>query len=261
MQDLVGGEALVALAKVEKLVAGGAFHTGGEGGDALLDAVLRGGDQLGGGGRRGGAEVGDKIGDGEVGLVADGGDTGELGGGDGASEGFVVEAGEIFDGAAAAGEDDEIDFTRIGVEPADAGGDRAGAVCPLHGSGVDEEVEAGVTAADDGDDVADDGAGGRGDDADAARERRQGALAGGVEESLGGEALLELLEGELQGAAAARLHGLGDQLQLATALVDGDAAAHQHGEAVGGAEAEKLGLAAEEDRLAGSCASPSLRVK
>ena len=154
--------------------------------------MLRGGDELGGGGGRGGAQVGDEVGDGEVGLVADGGDDGQLGGGDGAGEGLVVEAGEIFDGAAAAGDDDEVDLS-IGrgalnqrmpaaTEPAQFGA--------LHGGGVDEQVEAGVAAADDVDDVADDGAGGRGDDADAAREGGQRALAGGVEEAFGEQARL-----------------------------------------------------------------------
>ena len=74
--------------------------------------MLGGGDEFGGGGGGGSAEVGDEVGDGEVGLVADGGDDGELGGGDGAGEGLVVEAGEVFDGAAAAGDEDEVDCCR-----------------------------------------------------------------------------------------------------------------------------------------------------
>ena len=57
----------------------------------------------------------------------------------------------------------------------------------------------------------------------------------------------ELFEGELDGAGAARLHGLGDELELAARLVDGDAAPDENGEAITGAEAEELGLAAEED--------------
>ena len=128
-----------------------------------------------------------------------------------------------------------------------AGGDGARGLRALHDGGVDEQVERGVAAADDGDDVADDGAGGRGNDADAAGEGRQGALAGGVEEAFGEQAGLELLEGELEGAGAARLEGFGDELELAAGLVDGDAAADEDGEAVGGAKAKELGLAAEED--------------
>ena len=107
--DLRDGERGEALAREHELIADGAADAGVEGLDALLDAVLGGGDEFGGGGGRGRAQVGDEVRDGEVGLVADGGDDGERGRGDGAGEGFVVEAGEVFDGAAAAGDEDEVD--------------------------------------------------------------------------------------------------------------------------------------------------------
>ena len=88
---------------------------------------------------------------------------------------------------------------------------------------------------------------GRGDDADALGERGQRTFAVGVEEAFGEEAGFELFEGELERAGAARLHGFGDELKLAAALVDGDAAAHQHGEAIGRTKAEERGLTTEED--------------
>ena len=72
--DGQAGEALVGLQKLE---AGGAFETVGLVGEMLGDLVLGFGDELGGGGGRGGAEVGGEVGDGEVGFVADGGDDGE----------------------------------------------------------------------------------------------------------------------------------------------------------------------------------------
>src|SRR6185437_10004522 len=102
-----------------------------------------------------------------------------------------------FDRAAAASENDDIDEPGAFVEVADSGSDRGAAGCALHGCRVDEQVEAGVAAASDVDDIADDRSGGRGNDAHAAREGRKGALAVGVEESFGEEAGLELLEGEL----------------------------------------------------------------
>ena len=121
------------LARLHELVADGAADTGVEGLDALLDAVLGGGDELGCGGGCGSAEIGDEVRNGEVGLVANGGDDRERGGGDGAGEGLVVEAGEVFNGTAAAGDEDEIDrggvrvrLALIGlalIEPANAGGD------------------------------------------------------------------------------------------------------------------------------------------
>ena len=132
------------------------------------------------------------------------------------------------------------------MSSASGGFDFGGGGFALNGDGVEQHVEAGVAAGDDVEEVADDGAGGRGDDADGAGKGGQRALAVGVEEALGLEALLELLEGQLQRAGADGLHGLGDQLHLAALLVDADAAAHQHVQAVFGAEAEQHGLAAEE---------------
>jgi len=74
-------------------------------------------------------------------------------------------------------------------------------------------------------DVVERGAGERGDDADRARMRRQRALERGVEEALGLEASAQPNEPFVQRALAGRLHGLGDELQLAARLVDGDATA------------------------------------
>ncbi|MCU1318967.1 MAG: hypothetical protein JWP98_485, partial [Edaphobacter sp.] len=150
-------------------------------------------------------------------------------------------------GAASSGKDDDVYERGIPVEPADACGDGAGGGGALHGRGVDEKVQVGVTTADYGDDVADDGARGRGDDAEAFGEGGEWALAGGIEEAFGEEAGLELLEGQLEGTGSAWLHGFGDELELAAALVDGDAATDENGEAIGQAEAEELGLTAEED--------------
>ena len=104
--DGQAGEALVGLKELE---AGGALETVGLVGEVLGDLVLGFGDELGGGGRGGGAEVGGEVGDGEVGFVADGGDDGEAGGDDGAGDALGVEGGKIFERATAAGEDDEID--------------------------------------------------------------------------------------------------------------------------------------------------------
>ena len=104
-----------------------------------------------------------------------------------------------------------------------------------------------MAAADDVEEVADDGAGGRSDDADGARKHGQRLFAVGVEEAFGFEPLLELLKGKLQRARADRFHGFGDQLQLAALLVNADAAADQHVQAILRAKAEKHRLAAEEN--------------
>ena len=87
----------------------GAAEALAQGGDGLLDLLLGADDDFGSGRGSGGAQVGDKIADGEVGLVADGRDDGDFSGGDGARQRFVVECGEVFDTASAAGDEDDID--------------------------------------------------------------------------------------------------------------------------------------------------------
>jgi hypothetical protein len=112
---------------------------------------------------------------------------------------------------------------------------------------VDEELERCVAATDDRDDIAEDGAGERGDDSDAAGKGRQRAFAGGVEEAFGEEAGFELLEGQLEAARSARLDSLRDELKLAPGLIDGDATADENCQAVCRAEAKQLGFATEQD--------------
>jgi len=171
-----------------------------------------------------------------VGGVADGGDHRHGAGGDGAGDGLVVEAVEVFPAAAATGDDDYIRVAGMGGEPPDAGGDLGGAARTLHRSRIDEQVDGGVTAAADLDDVAQGRALQAGDDADAAREGGQRAVA--VEEAFPAEALLEALDGGEQRALADLFHGLGDELHLAAALVDAELAAQADGVAVFGLEAQ-----------------------
>ena len=80
---------------------------------------------------------------------------------------------------------------------------------------------------------------------DRAGKHGQRLLALGVEDSFGLEPLFQLLECELQRTRADRLHGFCDELHLAPLLIDADAAANQHVEAVLRPEAEKHCLAPE----------------
>ena len=118
--------------------------------------------------------------------------------------------------------------------------DFGGCGVALHGDGVEEDVEAGVAAGDDGEEVANDSASGRGDDACGVRECGQRAFAFGVEEAFGFEALLELFEGELERACADGFHGFCDELHLSALFVDADASADEDVKAVFRAEAKKL---------------------
>ena len=212
----------------------------------LGDFVLGLGDELGGGRGSGSAKVGGEVGDGEVGFVADGGDDGEWRGGDGSGNALGIEGGQIFQRSTAAGEDNDVDEVG-GRERGDGGFDFSGGLIALNGDRDEQHIEAGVAAGDDGKEVSNDGAGGRGYDANSAWEGGQRALAIGVEEALGLEFFLELLEGKLERARADGFHGFRDKLHLAALLINADAAANQHVEAVVGAETEQNGLAAKED--------------
>src|SRR5262249_32167478 len=88
----------------------------------------------------------------------------------------------------------------------------------------------------------------RGDDADLARERRQRALARGVEQSFVLQPLLQLVEGELQGAEPMRLEMLAHQLVLALRLVDPHAPPRDRPQAVRRLELEIAQRRAEDDR-------------
>jgi hypothetical protein len=98
----------------------------------------------------------------------------------------------------------------------------------LHLRRKQANVQAGEAALQDVQHVANHGAGGRGNNADAHGVHRQRTLADGGEQALGFELLLQLLEGELQRAEALRLDGFDDQLIFAARFVDVDLAARQH---------------------------------
>ena len=244
-QHLVRREPRKPLPRVHEVVLPGAVDAGGKRLHPLLDPVLRGRDQLRRGGGCRGAQVGDEVRDGEVHLVPDRRDDGQLRRRDDARKLLVVEAGEVLDRPAAAREDDDVYSPGVYIEPANASRDRPRALRALHHCRVDQQIQPGVAAADDVDDVLQRRAGGRGDDADTLRKRRQRSL-GPVEEALRTELLLELLEGPLQRTRAQLLHGLGDELELAARLVDRDFAANLNLHPVFGAKTQQLRLPAEE---------------
>src|SRR5690606_7812178 len=139
-------------------------------------------------GRGGGAPVGDEIDQGGVGLVPHGGNDRDAGGGDCAGQAFVVEAPQILDRAAAAGDDQQVwpgqgAAGGHGVEAADGVGDLAAGGLALDDHWPDDDP-AGPALGDAVQDVADHRPGRTGDDPDAGGEGRDRLLASGVEQSL-----------------------------------------------------------------------------
>src|SRR5271165_5095487 len=97
------------LAGLQKLEADGAVEAMRLVGQVFDDFVLGFGNQFCRGGRGGGAEVGDEIGDGEVGFMPDSRNDGEAARCNGAGYALGVEGGQVFEGASAACQDDEVD--------------------------------------------------------------------------------------------------------------------------------------------------------
>jgi hypothetical protein len=140
-------------------------------GDVLIEFAARLHNQFGGGRRGGGADIGDKIGDGEIGFVAYAGNYGNFGGGDGADNFFFIENPEIFERAATARDyQDVYDFSTI-EELNSADNFRGGAIA-LDAHGVQSQMHVAEAAAQDANDIANGGAARRGDEADAAGEKR-----------------------------------------------------------------------------------------
>ena len=111
------------------------------------------GQQFGGGRGRRRAHVGDEVGDGYIGLMAHGADDGRDTGGHGAGHDFLVEAPEIFQRAAAAGEDQGVEA--LGVRQLQRTDDLPCGFAALHGGGDQRQLHLRCAAAEHRDDVAD----------------------------------------------------------------------------------------------------------
>src|SRR5579859_4553589 len=195
-------------------------------------------------GRRRRAQVSNKIGNGEIGFMANGGNYWKRESGDATGERFIVEGSQIFYRAAAAGNDDDVDVLRA-IEIFHAGRYFGRSGFTLHLSGVNQNPDIFMAARQDVQHVMQRGATGRGNDADAARQRRNGLAPRRVEQSFLRQPGLELLKLKLQGAGAHRLQEFSGKLKLAACVVYSDAPSGDDLHAALRAEAQKPRLAAE----------------
>ena len=190
-------------------------------GNVPLEFVAGAHHDFGGGRGRRRAQVGDEIGDGEIGFVADAGDDGNYGFGNRAGHRLFVESPQIFERASAAGQNQHVDSFDA-VEIPQGLHDfhrRAGA---LHLYRKQADLGVGESALQHAQDVANGGAGRRGDHADAAGQNGQRFFAGRSEKAFFEQAFFELLEGELQRAEADRID-MGDvNLIFAARVVDAE---------------------------------------
>jgi hypothetical protein len=127
-------------------------------------------------------------------LVADGGDERHRAGRDRADEALVAERQEVFEAAAAASQDDDVDL-RGGAELLERFDHRHRGAWPLDVGLRDKHARGREAAGDRGDDVAFRRRVVSGQEPDPARQARQRTLALRVEETFGAELALESLEG------------------------------------------------------------------
>ncbi|MNZ44647.1 hypothetical protein D3C78_622800 [compost metagenome] len=150
--------------------------------------------------------------------------------GHGPRHGFFVEAPQIFQRAAAPGQDQRIEPEAVGQ--ADGAHDLCNGFAALYCGGDQVQFHLRGAATEHTDDVADHCTGGRGNDADALRVGWQRQLAFGAEQPLGTELFLQCFEGQAQGAITGRLDGVENQLVVATPLEQRNLAAHPHRQAI-----------------------------
>ena len=109
------------------------------------------------------AEVGGEVSDGKIDLMSDGGNDGDGRGRDGAGDDFFVEAPEVFEGTAAASDDEKIavgEIEAFGMRKGVNGSrDFAFGTFSLDADGQEEKFHPGRAAADDMLDILDDGSG------------------------------------------------------------------------------------------------------
>ena len=167
----------------------------------------------GGGGR---AQVGGVVDEGPVGLVAHGRHQRDHALGGGSHDPFVVEAPEVFQRPTAARHDDDRgarDRPGLGqgIEATDRSGNLRRARLALHAHRPDQNAT-GKAVRDAVEDIADDGAGGRGHHADHVRQIGDELLARVVEQALSGELAATLLQQGHEGAHTRGLHRFDDDL-------------------------------------------------
>jgi len=152
------------------------------------------------GGGSGRANIGDEIGDGEIGFVAYSGDYGISEAEMARANFFLVEGPEIFERARRRGRGSE-HRPFFAIEELHGASDFGGRAIALDAHRVDGEVYIAEAPAQDADHIADSGSARRSDQADAVWQKRQRLFSISGEEAFGLEALLELLESELQGTS------------------------------------------------------------
>ena len=166
----------------------------------------------------------------------------------GAHNDLVVEAPEVLQRAAAAGDDDDVRLPRHGIETGDGRCHLCRAGLALHAHRPNQHV-AGEALVESMEDVADHSTRGRGDDADELRQVGNGLLPRGIKQPLRREPLPALLQQRHQRAHARGLDVLDHDLVVRLHRVGGDLAGGDHLETLLHLGAEPAEAAAPDHRV------------
>src|SRR4051812_13041482 len=214
--------------------------------DLRTNLALRADHDLGCRRRRGSAQIGHEVADGEIGLVADRGDRRNGAGRNGARDRFLVERPKIFERSSAAADEDDV-VQLPAREVSDGDRDLARGIAALHADRINLHLQPFEAASEDVEDVANRSTGRAGNDGDPLRQHRNRLLSRRIEQSFLGELLFELLECQLQRAEAGRLDGDSVELELPLLFVKREASADDELQSVFNAEAEEACVRREQD--------------
>ena len=190
------------------------------------------------------ALIRDEVGDRDVGLVAHAADDRNAASVDRARDGFLVERHQVFERAAAPGQDQHVALATCSRELQRLH-DFARCRLALHRNGVDQDRHGREAALQDVQDVAQRSAGRRRNHADATGQGGQRLFLCGLEQALGQQLAFEFLEPATQRAFASLLEVIDDDLELATGLVEAHATSCEHPGAVLDREAHQHAAVAE----------------
>lgn len=178
-------------------------------------------------GRCGGPEVGDEIGDADVGFVANRAHHGHGHRRDGAGHLFVVEGHEVF-GRTATAPDNHHRCPTIGLQQLQGGDDFGWRFRPLHPTRRQEDGDARKALTRDPKDVLKSRPGGACRNTDCRGKRGERPLAGGIEQTFGGQLPFRGLDAGLQVALACSSHAPNHEVELTTGRVQVERTAHHH---------------------------------
>ena len=211
--------------------------------DTLQQRVAVRSQQFGSSSRGRGAYVGDKIADAGICFMPYGADHWRAAGGNGTGQGFFIEAPEIFQRAAAAGQDYGVEAAAIG-QLQGVNDLRAGLIA-LNLGGYQRQGNMGRPAGKHATDILPDSAGGRGNYRNAGGKSRQLLFVLRGKQPFSQQALLEGFKGCAQGAFAGSFDLLHYQLVVAPGFIQRNPAAGHNLAAIGQLLTAAQGIAAK----------------